>query len=54
MGTAEVLENIEVSGKRRKKFTPQEKWQIFLETSVKGAPIGEILRCYGLYSSELT
>jgi len=39
---------------RRKKLTAQEKWQIFLETSVKDAPVGEILRRYGLYSSELT
>jgi transposase-like protein len=43
------------SGKRkRKKMTAQEKWQIFLETSVKEAPVGEILRRYGLYSSDLT
>ena len=39
---------------RRKKLTAQEKWQIFLETSVKDAPVGEILRRYGLYSSDLT
>ncbi len=39
---------------RRKKLTAKEKWQIFLETSVKDAPVGEILRRYGLYSSELT
>ena len=40
--------------KKRKKLSAQEKWQIFLETSVKGAPVGEILRRYGLYSSDLT
>ena len=40
--------------KKRKKMTAQEKWQIFLETSVKGAPVGEILRRNGLYSSDLT
>ena len=39
---------------RRKKLTAQEKWQIFLETSAKDAPVGEILRRYGLYSSDLT
>lgn len=39
---------------RRKKMTAQEKWQIFLETSVKEAPVGEILRRHGLYSSDLT
>jgi transposase-like protein len=53
----EILEgsNNGVGGRRkRKKLTAQEKWQIFLETSVQGAPVGEILRRYGLYSSELT
>ncbi len=39
---------------RRKKLTAREKWQIFLETSAKDAPVGEILRRYGLYSSDLT
>lgn len=42
------------SRKRRKKPTPQEMWQIFLGTTVKDAPVGEILRRYGLYSSDLT
>lgn len=51
---SEVLENIEGFGKKRKKITAQEKWQIFLETIMKNAPVGEILRRYGLYSSELT
>src|SRR3989338_1204411 len=43
-----------VSGKRRKKLRPEEKWQIFMETSANGAPVGEILRRHGLYASELT
>lgn len=47
-------EAISGNGKRRRKLNPEEKWQIFLETSVQGAPIGEILRRYGLYASELT
>ena len=38
----------------RKKMTAQEKWQIFLETTAKDAPVGEILRRHGLYSSDLT
>ena len=38
----------------RKKLTAQEKWQIFLETSAKDAPVGEILRRHGLYSSDIT
>ena len=42
------------SGKRRKKLRPEEKWQIFVETSANGAPVGEILRRHGLYASELT
>ena len=29
---------------KRKKLTAQEKWKIFLETSAKDAPVGEILR----------
>ena len=37
-----------------KKLSGQEKWRIFLETTVKDAQVGEILRRYGLYSSELT
>jgi len=40
--------------RRRKRLSAQEKWQIFLETSVKDAPVGEILRRYGLYSADLT
>ena len=42
------------SGKKRKKLRPEEKWQIFQETSANGAPTGEILRRHGLYASELT
>jgi transposase-like protein len=48
------MNSIEGGRRKRKKLTAQEKWQIFLETSAKGAPVGEILRRYGLYSSELT
>lgn len=51
---SEAMGNIENIGRKRKKFTPQEKWQVFLETSAKNAPIGEILRRCGLHSSELT
>lgn len=51
-------ENIAVTGsekvRKRKKLTAAEKWQIFLETSAKDAPVGEILRRRGVYSSELT
>ena len=41
-------------GMRRKKLAAREKWQIYQETNAKDAPIGEILRRHGLYSSELT
>jgi len=51
---SEARGNIENRGRRRKKLTPQEKWRVFLETSAGNAPIGEILRRYGLHSSELT
>jgi len=40
--------------RRRKNLTAREKWQIYQETNTKDAPIGEILRRHGLYSSELT
>ena len=45
-------ENIAVTGsekvRKRKKLTAVEKWQIFLETSAKDAPVGEILRRRGV------
>lgn len=50
----EVVDSVEKSGRKRKKLTAQEKWKVFLETSIKDAPVGEILRRYGVYSSELT
>jgi len=55
MGTGEMLKgNGERRTYRRKKLTAEQKWQIFLETSAGNAPVGEILRRHGLYSSELT
>lgn len=42
------------AGKKRRRLTAQEKWQIYQETSIKGAPVGEVLRRYGTHSSELT
>ena len=52
--TMNETRNIEKRAKRFKDLRPPEKWQIFLETNAKDAPVGEILRRYGLYSSELT
>ncbi|MDP2913182.1 MAG: hypothetical protein Q8N91_04160 [Candidatus Omnitrophota bacterium] len=43
-----------IDAKRRKNLSAHEKWQIFLETTAKDAPVGEILRRNGLYSSDLT
>jgi len=51
----ESVVGVTEDGRRsRKKLSSQEKWQIFLESSIKDAPVGEILRRYGLYSSDLT
>ena len=49
-----ICDNRYIAGRKRKKLTAQEKWQIFLETTAKDAPVGEILRRHGRYSSELT
>ena len=52
--TLNICDSGDIVGRKRKKLTAQEKWQIFLETTAKNAPVGEILRRHGLYSSELT
>lgn len=44
-------ENVKPNGKRR--IGVEEKWRIYLECSVAGAQIGEILRKYGMYPAEL-
>lgn len=56
MGTEQIAQGEGAVKERKswKKLSGQEKWRIFLETTVKDAPVGEILRRYGLYSSELT
>lgn len=38
---------------RRRRLTAARKFEIFLECSAPGAPVGEILRREGLYSSDL-
>jgi transposase-like protein len=45
-------ENVKRNGKR--KLSPEEKWRIYQEASVPGAPVGEILRKYGMYPAELS
>lgn len=37
----------------RKKFSAEEQWRIYQETAAPGAQVGEILRKYGMYPSEL-
>lgn len=54
MGTGSILVAGNEKAWKRKKLTAAEKWQIFLETSAKDAPVGEVLRRRGVYSSELT
>ena len=44
----------EIGKKGRKKYSAEERWRIFVETSVPGAQVGEILRKYGLYPGDLT
>ncbi len=39
--------------KRRRHLSAQQKWQIYQECQQPGAKVGEILRKYGLYSSDL-
>lgn len=39
--------------KKRKRFSAEEKWNIFKECEQGDAKIGEILRKYGIYSSDL-
>jgi transposase-like protein len=39
--------------KQKRRFTAEEKWQVYRECEQPGAKVGEILRKYGLYSSDL-
>ena len=38
---------------QKRRFSAEEKWQIYRECEQPGAKVGEILRKYGLYSSDL-
>ena len=38
----------------KKKLSAEEKWRIYQETTVPDAPVGEILRKYGMYPAELS
>ena len=39
--------------KQKRRLSAEEKWQIYRECEEPGAKVGEILRKYGLYSSDL-
>jgi transposase-like protein len=42
------------AGKHKRRFlSPEKKYQIFLETQRADAPVGELLRREGLYSTDL-
>ena len=50
-------QHIEVSSEkrqRRRRLSPEKKFQIFLESQSGKAPVGEILRREGIYSTDLT
>ncbi len=49
----EVTSGAQNPRKKRRRLSPEKKYQIFLETQSKDAPIGEILRREGLYSTDL-
>ena len=42
-----------VGNNKRRFLSPEKKYQIFLEAQRGGAPVGEILRREGLYSTDL-
>jgi transposase-like protein len=40
-------------GRKRRKFSPEEKFQIFLEAGRGDVPVAAVLRKWGIYSSDL-
>jgi transposase-like protein len=52
-GSATDAASIEEDRPKRRRLSAERKLQIFVETSIPGAPIGEILRREGLYTSDL-
>jgi len=51
--TLEESMNEKNEKKQRRRMSAEEKWQIYRECEQPGAKVGEILRKYGLYSSDL-
>jgi transposase-like protein len=43
----------DAAARPRRRLTAERKFQVFLECAIPGAPIGEVLRREGLYSSDL-
>ncbi len=42
------------TGRKKRRFlSPEKKYQLFLETQRRDAPVGELLRREGLYSTDL-
>jgi transposase-like protein len=51
--TLEECMNQNNGNKQKRRLSAEEKWQIYRECEQPGAKVGEILRKYGLYSSDL-
>jgi transposase-like protein len=51
--TLEECMNQNNGNKQKRRLSAEEKWQIHRECEQPGAKVGEILRKYGLYSSDL-
>ncbi len=51
--TLEECMNQNNGNKQKRRLSAEEKWQIYRECEEPGAKVGEILRKYGLYSSDL-
>ncbi len=53
-GGKRLTANASSEGTRRRRFlSPEKKFQIFLEAQTEKAPVGEILRREGIYSTDL-
>jgi transposase-like protein len=47
-------DSIQSPGRKKRRFlSPEKKYQLFLETQRRDAPVGELLRREGLYSTDL-
>ena len=51
--TLEEFMNQNNGKKQKRRLSAEEKWQIYRECEKPGTKVGEILRKYGLYSSDL-